>query len=231
MWPKQGLVVEFVGDRTAENARLAASIKTKLTESPAQVYGGRVPRVQTSTETRTDITELARMALTRLFLSPSGCRDSIEPLLRSGQANPLRSLRYLAGMVTALEETRRARKTQDIHLADRGLFQLLWRMHRTGRDSTLEWADSLANLHYPIFDPDVVVCLSSENSSVEAFVSEVGDALGTDMQVVTVDGVTAESVGESTDQILAAWGGGPVRASWVESATLQGPYREKVWWG
>lgn len=166
MGTSRGLVVEFVGLPAAGKTRLAAEVKQELLESTAGRVGWADTEVTTSSEKRGEdlgLLKLSEMAMTRLLLSPSLCWGAANGIRRTNQPSATYDARFFGYLIYVVEELRRARANQEIHLADQGYLQHLWRILLSSGVDGWEPLMKLAKLHYPIYEPEIVVFVSVEH--------------------------------------------------------------------
>lgn len=161
----RGLLVEFVGLPAAGKTTVASALERSVTETLTTGADDGEPRVTTSTGKRDGIrlSAIAKLVAMQFLAAPARSVRSLVHLVRSGQKSVTKLPRYYLYQLYVCEELRRAIDEDEIHLADQGFLQHLWRVHLT---STREGTEAIGRLlldQYPALEPDVVVFVTVDH--------------------------------------------------------------------
>lgn len=157
-WPLQ---VEFVGLPAVGKTYFADAVASQLSEA----FPDEVVTTSSGKRSQRARSTVMRFLAARLLGNPRQSLQSLRAIHASGQRGVDRVLRYWLFHMYVLEELRRARLEDEVHLADQGFIQHLWRVHLTAERSTRsdlrEWVGRLS----PEMSPDLVVFVEVDHQT------------------------------------------------------------------
>ncbi len=151
------MIVEFVGLPASGKSFLAQEVKARVqsdwgADEPA-------PSITTSSEkrTRSRLPFIAGALFSHVVRYPLRTSEAIYHLYRRQVPTARKFLRYASYQLYVCEELRRARRGNELHLADQGYLQQVWLVHLMGAASTPADIDRHLDLYHPWLAPDIVV--------------------------------------------------------------------------
>lgn len=154
------LLVEFVGLPAAGKTRLASEVRERLLEEFAGIND---PATTTSSGKRAaaGLPTVAALVVFRLGRAPIQSATAFARLARTRQRSVTKFARYSLYELYVREEIRRACRRGEVHLADQGFLQHLWRVHLTAHDTTSADLRRVLTTHETF--PDLVVCVDVDH--------------------------------------------------------------------
>lgn len=150
---------EFVGLPAAGKTRLASEVKRQLADRRNASSATGSLTVTTSSEVREhrSFGSVPATAFREVASSPRRAFRSFADIHRTRQPSLRHVLEYHSYLQYVCGEIRRQRAESDVHLADQGYLQHLWRIHLTARRDGIDGLLALTERLYPTIQPDVVV--------------------------------------------------------------------------